>query len=50
MATIVLATAVIFPHAATLNAQSPAATVGILTPAPTYEPAFQGLRDGLERF
>jgi len=49
IATIVLATAVIFPHAAALNAQSPAATVGVLTPGLTYDLAFHGLRDGLER-
>lgn len=47
--TIVLATAVIFAHAAALNAQSPAATVGVLTPGLTYDLAFHGLRDGLER-
>lgn len=49
IATIVLATAVIFPHAAALSAQSPAATVGVLTPGLTYDLAFHGLRDGLER-
>jgi putative ABC transport system substrate-binding protein len=49
MATIFVAAAAIYPLATALNAQSPAATVGVLTPGLTYEPAFTGLRDGLEK-
>jgi len=49
MATTLAAAAMIYPLAAVLNAQSPAATVGVLTPGLTYEPAFTGLRDGLEK-
>ena len=47
-ATIFLAAATILPYAAALNAQSPPATVGVLTPVLHYEPVFNGLREGLE--
>ena len=47
-ATIFLAAATILPYAAALNAQSPPATVGVLTPGLHYEPVFNGLREGLE--
>jgi len=48
-ATIFLAAATILPYAAALNAQSPPATVGVLTPGLHYEPVFNGLREGLEK-
>ena len=48
-ATIFLAAATILPYAAALNAQSPPATVGVLTPGLQYEPVFNGLREGLEK-
>jgi ABC-type uncharacterized transport system substrate-binding protein len=47
--TIFLTTATIFSYAAVLDAQSPPATVGILTPGLHYEPVFHGLREGLEK-
>jgi putative ABC transport system substrate-binding protein len=49
IATIFVAAAAMYSLATALNAQSPAATVGVLTPGLTYEPAFTGLRDGLEK-
>src|SRR3990172_3485258 len=48
-ATIFLATATMLLYAAALNAQSPPATVGVLTPGLQYEPVFNGLREGLEK-
>ena len=48
-ATIFLATATIFSYAAALDAQTPPATVGVLTPGLHYEPVFDGLREGLEK-
>jgi hypothetical protein len=44
-----LAPAVILSYAAADNAQWPKATVGVLTPGLSYEPAFTGLREGLEK-
>jgi putative ABC transport system substrate-binding protein len=44
-----LAPAVILSYAAADNAQGPKATVGVLTPGLSYEPAFMGLREGLEK-
>jgi len=48
-ATIFLATATMFLNAAVLDAQSPPATVAVLTPGLQYEPVFNGLREGLEK-
>ncbi|HJX11062.1 MAG TPA: ABC transporter substrate-binding protein, partial [Candidatus Binatia bacterium] len=48
-AAICLSTAVIFSHAAALDAQSQPVTVGVLTPGLHYESVFNGLREGLEK-
>ncbi len=48
-ATIFLATATSFSYAALLGAQSPPATVGVLTPGLNFESVFNGLREGLEK-